>query len=86
MSIRDETYEFRDALSEAIVKATDDTENSEEVGVLLTKAFRVISEGADFAKIPQDERLEAVMLALAGTLNKVAEAKIVFSDETEGGG
>jgi len=85
MSIRDESYEFGDALAEAIIMLTDDKPNGEEATAIMQKAFTVVMEGKDFVSIPKDERLEAVMLALARVLNKIAEAKIVFSDEqTEG--
>jgi hypothetical protein len=81
MSIRIESEQFGDALGTAVIRATDDVPNSTEIGTLVGDAMKAFTEGADFAKMPKADRLNAAMLGLATAMKKIADEKIKFTDE-----
>ena len=83
MSIRNESNEFKEALTKALLRLTDQVPNGKEAGAILADTFETITEGTDFAKMPQEDRLNALILATIGTLDNLASVKIVFSDEQE---
>ena len=81
MSIRSEAQEFREALTKAILRATDDVPNKTEIPGLMNDGISAFMEAKDFSDMPQGDRLDAAMLSLSGTMADLAEAKIAFSDE-----
>jgi hypothetical protein len=80
MSIRSEVTELAVELAELGASFADG--DKETAGEYLENIFGIVKEGADFAKIPQDERLKAIMLAFAIAGADVANKAIIFSDET----
>jgi hypothetical protein len=55
--------------------------DKETAAEYIDNIFGIIKEGSDFVKIPQDERLKAIMLAFAKAGADVANTSIKFSDE-----
>ena len=79
--IRTEAVELGDALGVLVARLMDDTPNMGELHSLLGDAIKVITEGADFAKIPKAERMKAGIHALSVAQMFVVENEIVYSDE-----
>lgn len=79
MSIRSEVLELSTELAELGKSFADG--DKEAAAELLDNIFGIVKEGADFAKVPQDDRLKAILLAFIMAGSDVAETAITFSDE-----
>jgi hypothetical protein len=77
--IRDEVVQLGEALSKMGEAFADG--DKEGVGEWVDIAFNIVKEGADLAKVPQEERLKGVLLAFTMAGSRVADKAIKFSDE-----
>ena len=80
--IREEVIQLKDELVKVGVILTDDVPNKEQFGELMTAAFGIVKEGADFASIPKEERAKAIALAFGLAGAAILNGAITFSDET----
>lgn len=77
--IRGEVQELAVELAELGKSFADG--DKETAAEYIDNIFGIIKEGSDFAKIPQDERFKAILLAFVMAGSDVASASIKFSDE-----
>lgn len=79
MSIRTEVKEVAVALGafgQSLVDGDKETANE-----YFTMIYNIVKEGSDFAKIPQEERLKAILHAFALAGAETADKSITYSDE-----
>jgi hypothetical protein len=77
--IREDVIQLSDELAELGKSFADG--DKETAAEYIDNIFGIIKEGADFVKVPQNERFKAIMHAFALAGAKVADASIKYSDE-----
>ena len=79
--IRTEAIELGNELAKMVIQLTDDVPNKDELNSIFGNVVKTVTECADFAQMPKEDRLKAAIHALSVAQVRVTEAKIVYSDE-----
>lgn len=79
--IRDHVKEMADKLGALGKTLADDVPNKDQVTEIVTDVFGIVTEGTDFAGIPQGERAKAIAHAFIKAAGEIADGAISYSDD-----
>ena len=81
MAIRDEVNEVAAELAKVGGILADDVPNKEQLSEIISAVFGVVTQGADFAAIPKEERFKAISHAFVKAGALVMDSSVSYSDE-----
>lgn len=79
--IREEVNQLSDKLAELGAILSDDKPNKEQVTEIVTTVFGIVTEGVDFAQVPKEERVKAIIHAFIQAGGKIADSAISYTDD-----